>query len=440
MKELKQKIDFSLVETLYSADVVVIGGGCGGLGAAVFAARSGMKVILVEQYGVPGGMSSMGGVQPFMTSKAHGENLDRPVFEEWQDKIAQYIPENWDGIVLKRTSLFSAEAAALGAEDLLLESGVELLYHHTLVAAETKDRKISRVILHSKNGFVGLEAKMFVDCSGDGDLAAMAGCEFEFGDEDGVCQPLTVSFKLSNVKLPQPANRLWEDYSEWRQELQKLFKKGQSEGKISVPRETLLFFSYFENDVLHFNTTRVLVKNPLNGKELAEAEVTGRKQMREIVSYLKENSEDFRDAYISDMSSVIGVRESRRIKGIRYLSVEAFHDCAKFEDAIARCSYPIDKHSGSGKGTKGALIKPGDFYEIPYGCIVPEAIDNLTIGGRPISVDVYIHASMRIMPCACSVGQAAGCAAAEAVKRGVIPAAIDGVEIRNILKNMGANL
>ncbi|OQA80006.1 MAG: ribulose-1,5-biphosphate synthetase [Lentisphaerae bacterium ADurb.Bin242] len=430
------QIDFGELPVIQKADVVVVGGGPGGLGAAVMAARNGAKTLLIERYGLPGGMASVGEVQPFMPNHLNGEeSFDRPVFTEWRDRMANYMPETWKGSKIRETLLLHPGAAALAAEELLLDAGVGLLYHHTLVGTVVADRKIERIVLHAKGGFVAAEGKIFVDCTGDGDLAALAGCSFEVGDEDGVCQPMTTNFKLTGINLP-PDDQL----SAWRMKLQEIFKRGQAAGHISSPRETLLFFSYCQNGVVHFNTTRVINCNPLDGASLSDAEVISRRQIREIITYLKEEAPEFRNAVLLSLAPAIGIRESRHIRGIARITRDDFVRAAKFPDAIARCNYAIDKHSGIGAGTTGIAMKQSDYYEIPYGCVVARDVDNLTVGGRPISVDAYIHASMRIMPCACSVGQAAGFAAAEAVKNSILPARLNGCAIRAGLKKLNAYL
>ncbi len=434
MNKASCKIHPSELKTIRSADVVVVGGGPGGIGAAVMAARNGARTLLIERYGVPGGMASMGEVTPFMPNSWKGIPFDRPVFAEWKKKIDRYLPETWHGVKIEKLHSLNPAAAALAAEELLLEAGIELLYHHILTGVLVNRRRIRKLIVHSKNGFAAVEGKMFVDCTGDGDLAALSGCSFEYGNENGVCQPMTTCFKMSQVKIPRGNDKT----AVWNREIQAAFQRARESGKVSAPRDTLLYFHHCENGVIHFNTTRVLGHSSLNGESLSDAEIIARKQVREIISFLREEIPAFRDASLLSMGTSIGVRESRRIKGLAYITREDFLRCAKFPDAVARCSYGIDLHSGTGSGTFGIRVRQGDFYEIPYGCVVPKDIDNLTVGGRPISVDVYVHSSMRIMPCACSVGQAAGFAAAESVKRAKPPGRLDGKTVRTGLAAHGA--
>lgn len=431
------------IPVVKEADVVVVGGGPGGLGAAVMAARSGVKTLLVERYGQLGGMASLGEVHPFMTNHHNGICMDKPVYVDWVRKMLEYLPpEIKDGINdpsevdtwLLRS--INKDVAALAAEDLCLEAGVELLYHHQLADVIVKDRVIESIVLLSKSGFVAAKGKIYVDCTGDADLAAKADCEFEMGDEKGNCQPMTTCFKLSHV-----VNSELEDWgSGWRAKMQELYEKAKAEGKMSCPRENILMFAHYDKDIVHFNSTRVQQHDGTDGLRLSAAEIEGRKQVREYIKWLRDDVAGFENAQLHSMAFHIGIRETRRIKGLNYITRKNFEERTKFDDAIARCNYPIDIHSPTGGATELVHMKKSEYYEIPYGCIVPKDIDNLTVGGRPISVDVAVHSSMRVMPPACSIGQAAGVAAATAVEKNCKPKDIDGCEIRQKLKAAGAYL
>lgn len=417
------------------SEVIVIGGGPGGLGAAVMAARAGATVSLIERYGFLGGMAASGEVNPFMRNHAKDECLDRPVYVEWVRKIGAYLPpELRDDYIAgagKTSGTLSKDIAMLAAEDLCLEAGVKLLFHHTLADVILKDGRIDAVVLLSKSGYTAAKAQYWVDATGDGDLAARAGCPFEKGGPSGWSQPMTLCFKLSHVdkaRCPDKAGR------------QALYDAAKASGKVRCPRENVLFFHYFDDDVIHFNTTRVLQKDATDGVQLSEAEMEGRRQVRDLLAWLRSAMPGYENCRLHSMAHHIGVRESRRILGRAYITRDAYNSRTKFPDAIARVSYPIDIHNPTGTGTEFLHMPEGEYYEIPYGCIVPRGIDNLTVAGRPISVDHAIHSSMRVMPPAVSVGQAAGLAAALAAEKGCTPAELDGVDVRRRLKEMGAYL
>ena len=426
------------VPVIASADVVVVGGGPGGLGAAVMAARRGARVLLVERYGHMGGMAVEGEVHPFMANHANEQTLDKPVYTEWIEHMRAYFPpaalagEPCSGEAMGACErLISKDHAMLAMEDLCLEAGVELLYHHTLVGAVCKGRAIRAAILNSKSGLGAVEAPVFVDATGDADLAAMAGCRTDVGGPSGHCQPMTLCFKLGHVAV---------DRMPPRDEINARYRAAVARGAIECPRENVLIFGWAEPDVLHFNTTRVVRHSAVDGKSLSDAEILGRRQLRQYLDFLRREIPGFEQATIHSIGHHIGVRESRRIVGRVRLEREAFTARRKFPDAIARVSYGIDIHNPVGTGTEIESMAPGEWYEIPYGCIVPADIDNLLVAGRPISVDHAIHSSMRVMPPAVSIGQAAGMAAAMAAQQGCLPPELDGCAVRAALRAAGARL
>ncbi len=430
------------IPVIDEADVLVIGAGPGGLGAAVMAARSGAKTILVERYGMPGGMAFSGEVTPFMWNhyksddQAVPRSMDLPVYPQWVAKMAPYLPESFRPSFLKDTDtdvshIISKDVAAMAAEDLCLEAGVKILYHHNLVRAVVKDGVIQAAVFTSKSGFVAIRAKAYVDATGDADLTILAGGQADFGGPTGHCQPMTLCFKLDHVdrsRIPDGKT------------IQKLFDAAKADGRLTTTRENLLMFSYFDEDVLHFNTTRVIRKSAVNGVELSEAELEGHKQFREYLAWLRSDVPGFEKCQVRSIAGHIGVRESRRIVGIRRIGREAFRNRQKFEDAVCRCNYGIDIHSPDGSGTEREFMPWTEYYEIPYGCIVPQGVKNLTVGGRPVSVDHALHSSSRVMPPACSLGQAAGVAAAMSAQTGIPCDELDGKLVRAKLKELGAFL
>ncbi len=416
------------------AEVIVIGGGPGGLGAATAAARNGADTVLIERYGCLGGMASVGEVFPFMPNHIDKKTLDKPIYADWIDAMRKYQPDydgKLDADVETSRSSYSKDGAMLAAEDLCLDAGVRLVYHHHLFDTVVENGKIDSLILFSKSGLSTAKAEVFIDCTGDADLAAKAGCEYEYGNADGLCQPMTLCFKIAGVD----ANRM-----PGRSEISALYDEARARGEIQCPRQNVLWFITPEKDTIHFNTTRVVKKSAIDGLELSDAEITGRKQLRQYLKFLKRHVSGFENSRIHSIAHHIGVRESRRVLGIDYVGVDTFEQAKKYPDAICKVRYPIDIHSPTGSGTIIKSMAKNDWYEIPYGCIVAKDISNLLVGGRPISVDHALHGSMRIMPAACSIGQAAGVAAAMATEQQVTPARLNGIKVRERLKKMGAVL
>jgi len=424
------------VPVVREADVIVLGGGPGGIGAAVMAARAGAKTLLIERHGCLGGMASIGEIHPFMPNHVAGRCLDRPVYVEWVRAMRTYLSgaaaaAPSDEVATRDDRAISKDAAMLAAEDLCLAAGAELLYHHTLADVVAAGGRIDALVLLSKSGYTAARAACYVDCTGDADLAAKAGGRIELGGPSGHCQPMSLCFKLAGVDAARMPDRAG---------ISRLYDDARRRGEIDCPREDVLMFGWIRDDVMHFNTTRVIHRSGVDGAQLSDAEVQARRQLREYLAFFRARVPGFESCWVYSVAHQIGVRESRRVRGRAYLTKDDFTAARKFPDAVARVRYNIDIHNPDGTGTEHLALPEGEWYEIPYGCLVPEGVANLLIGGRPISVDHAVHSSMRVMPPACSVGQAAGLAAALAAQRGCEPADLDGEELRRTLVEMGANL
>ena len=421
------------IPVIAETDVLVVGGGPGGVCAGVMAARNGVKTLLVERYGCLGGMAVFGEVTPFMRSHVKNRSLDRPVYIDLCRQMRHYRS---DEVNLKLPfdeeaagGMVSKDEAMLAMEDLLLESGAQIIYHHTLVDVVMNSGQIEAAVFHSKSGYCAVRAKIFIDSTGDGDLAVLAGAPFEFGNEDGFCQPMTTCFKLSGVDRSRMPDRAG---------VNAIYDRIKAEGKIECPRENVLWFLTPEEDVIHFNTTRIIRKSAVNGLELSEAEIEGRRQIRQFVDFLRSDVPGFEHARIHSIAHHVGVRESRRILGLVYQTEEDFKQAAKYPDGVVKSNYQIDIHNPSGSGTVLCNMKPDDWYEIRYGALVPLNSRNLLMGCRSISLDHALHSSARVMPPVCSIGQAAGMAAALCVKKNTLPPELDGTEVRRELAAAGA--
>ena len=431
-----EKISYELkrnVPVVAEVDVLVVGSGPGGLCAAVTAARQGRSVAVAEHYGCPGGMAAVGEITPFMPNHSCGHPLDRPLYLEWINRMRSYLT-----LGLPATDLEGAKnsdrrvpknLAMLAAEDMLLEAGVRLFYHHTAFDVVRKGDLIDAVVFHTKSGLVAIRAKMVIDSTGDGDVAVLAGCDFELGNADGYCQPMTLCFKLSGVDTARmPA----------RSEINRLYNEAKARGEIDCLREDVLMFDDFEPDVIHFNTTRIVKHNAVDAADLSDAEILGRKQLRQYLAFLRSRVPGFEKAEIRSIATQIGVRESRRILGLEYLTVDAFERAAKFPDGIARVSYPVDIHHA--KGGDCTMHFCDDSYDIPYRCLLPERVAGLLVAGRCSSMNHEAMASTRVMSTCMALGEAAGRAARLALKAGVQPADLDVEALRAELRATGAYL
>lgn len=405
-------------------DVIIVGGGPGGVNAAAAAARLGVSVLLIEQHGYLGGMATAGLVNPFMPYRLNttGQVLTSGVFIEILDRL-----EAHGGLAADR-AVFDDEQMKLVLDEMMSDYSVSVLFHSFVSQATVLNDWIQQVQVTSKTGEFNLSGKMFLDSSGDGDLAALAGCEIETGrSEDGLCQPMTLCFRVAGVDT---GGQFYHSGHPLREEINHVYQEAKARGEITNPREDVLVFPTLRPDVLHFNTTRIIQKSAVNVLELSEAEQIGRRQVVEMIGLLKKQVPAFKNAYLQKMAAHIGVRESRRVLGQYILTAEEILAAKKFADGIARSVYPVDIHNPAGTGTVLKHLPDGEYYEVPFRCLVPRGVHNLLIGSRCISATHEAHSSLRVMPVVAGIGEAAGIAAALCVQRGMNASQVDGVEIR----------
>ncbi len=408
-------------------DVAVVGGGFSGVAAALAAARAGSDVILIEKSNCLGGAAVNCLVNPFMpySTKIDGKRveLSAGIFKEITERLA--IEEANEGYC------FSEEKLKYILNEMVLESGVRLLFHATLSSVDISDGHIGSASFTTKCGEVKIEAKQFIDCTGDAQLAFLSGCPTVLGrPKDHLCQPMTLCFRVGNVDV--------KSFFASRPRLQEAWKAALAEGKLLNPRENILVFTTPTHNILHFNTTRVVKKNPTDPFDLTEAEILARRQVHEVFSFMKEHADGFSDAVLLSTAMEIGVRESRMIVGEYVLTEEDCRSFTKFGDGIAACNYDIDIHNPEGTGTSHYYFPVGEYYTVPYRSLIPKGADNLLVAGRCISSDHGAQASYRIMPTVCTLGQAAGEAAAMAVSADIRPIDIDTAELRARLRKGGA--
>ena len=414
-------------------NLIVAGGGLTGVAAAVSAAREGLSVLLFEQSGNLGGAMSTNLVYPFMRHWTEPEGQERKwlsagIFTEMCNRATEYVS-------CSGSRDFAPEHFKFLLDDMIAEAGVEVLYHATLHSVQTEGRKIRSVTVSTKAGPMVLTADFFTDATGDGDLMAFAGCDFQLGREaDGLCQPMTTCFRVAGVD-----NSLLD--KDERVRIKEIYKEEKAAGLIQNPREDVLLFQgpALGNGIVHFNTTRIVKLDPTNPVEVSRAEAMARTQIKELMAFLKRHDfPAFRNAYLVNIASAIGVRESRKLKGEHILTADELIACTKFEDAIALGNYDIDIHNPEGAGTSHRYFAPGEYYTIPYRSLLPKEFDNLLVGGRCLSATHEAQASVRIMPICATMGQAIGTAFAVAVKTGANTHTVDIKAVQDLLRAHGA--
>lgn len=417
-------------------DIIVVGGGFSGSAAAIAAARNGCKVLLVEQSGALGGAANICLVNPFMpnSTKIHKENSETEKLELSRGIFAE-ICEKLKSMGAMEGISFHEEYLKLILDDMIDVAGVDVLFHSTLCDVEIADGKLENITVITKSGKISFSAEQFIDCTGDADLAVMSGCPYHLGrEQDNLCQPMTLCFRVANVDEKEFFT------PECNEHRQAIYKRWQAEGKTSNPRENILLFHTMIDGVIHFNSTRVVKRNPIDPFDISWAEREARRQMFDIFTMLKQELPAFRNAQLLSSATSIGARESRMIDGEHLLTEQELVACTRFDDAIAAGNYDIDIHNPEGSGTSHYYFPDGEYYTIPYRSLLPKGISNLLVAGRCISSTHEAQASYRIMPIVCCLGQAAGVGASVAVQNNCTPKNADIKTIQKILLENGAFL
>jgi hypothetical protein len=407
--------------------LAVIGGGFAGVAAAIAAARAGVKVLVVEKSNCLGGAAVNCLVNPFMPfwTEIDGRRVDLSsgIFKEIWDRL-----EANNAISGKS---FLEEELKYILNEMVAEAKVDLLFHAYIFKAEKRDERIESITVATKSGELQIEADYFIDATGDAQLAYLAGCPTVLGREsDHLCQPMTLCFRLGNVDV--------ERFYASRERLKIAHAQSLAAGELINPRENILVFKTPIHNVLHFNTTRVVRKDPTSPEEVTEAEVLARKQVYEIYDFMKKHADGLENSFLMMTAAEIGVRESRMIVGDYVLTEEDCRSCVKFEDAIAACNYDLDIHNPEGTGTSHYYFPAGAYYTIPYRSLIPKNINNMLVAGRCISSDHGAQASYRIMPVVCCIGEAAGSAIGLAVKNNSSVREVNTEELQKSLKKNGA--
>ncbi len=411
-------------------DVAVLGGGFAGVWAAIAAAREGSRVILIEKGNALGGAAANALVLPFMSYHTEIDGKVTPLTSGILDLICARLTAR-DAL---QHGCYLEEELKYVLGELVLEYGVTLLYHAYLFDTE-KDScgNITAVSLATREGVLRVSADYFIDATGDAQLAYLAGFETVLGREgDHLCQPMTLCFRVGGVDR--------DKFYATLPEVQKAYKQSLAAGEFQNPREDILVFKTLIPSVLHFNTTRIVKKDPTSAEGITEAEILSRRQVFEVYEWLKKHADGLDDSFLMMTASEIGVRESRMIVGEYVLTEKDCRAFTKFEDAIAACNYDIDIHNPEGSGTSHYYFPKGAYYTIPYRSLIPKGAKNLLVAGRCISSDHGAQASYRIMPTVSAIGEAAGCAIGMAKSRGIAVCDLDISALQQRLKACGATI
>ena len=429
-----------------SWDVIVAGGGPAGCTAAAAAAREGARTLLIEATGCLGGMGTAGLVPAWCPFSDKEQMIYRGLAEKVVRETVAGMPHlpkdkvDWVAIDPERLKRVY--------DEMVLGAGATILFHTSLCGVEVEGGAVDAMVVSNKAGLSALKAKVYVDCTGDGDLAAWAGAEFEQGDDTGDLQPATHCFILSNVdsfayehghrprgnKAPgEPILKILES------------------GKYDIP-DAHLCNSLIGPGTVGFNAGHLWNVDNTDPVSISNALPKGRKLAQALRDALAEFvPAAFGDAFLCSTGSLMGIRETRRIVGDYLLTLDDYLARRTFDDEICRNSYYIDIHR-SVEETKQeqtgeldmdercAYYNPGESHGVPYRCLTPKGLRNVLVAGRSISCDRAVQGSVRVMPVCLAMGEAAGMAAQLATAADTDVHAVDTGRLRERIRAEGGYL
>ncbi|WFU16581.1 FAD-dependent oxidoreductase [Bradyrhizobium sp. CB3481] len=423
-------------------EVAVLGGGPAGIAAAVAAARAGRRTLLIERYGFLGGMGTAAGVTNFcgLHANVYG-GMHRVVQGIASDLLARI--DRLDGLNAPHLILgkifaqaYDTAAYKIAADDLLAAHKVDILFH-ALGAGVVMDgaRRIDALMVETKAGRQAIRAGIFIDCSGDGDLAAWAGAPFEVGDNAGGMMYPSMMFRLNGID-PEKAGEAWRT-------IPALMEKAEAAGTHHFPRKTAIVRPQRSQIEWRVNFTQLAREDGsavsgIDPDQMTRGEIDGRRQALAAFEFLR-TVPGFEKSYIIDLPPQLGIRETRRVIGGYMLSGEDVLGCASFEDSIGVNGWPMEQHVAGDVVFKFPPIPESrGFNELPYRMLVPEGIDNLLMAGRCASMTHEGQSAARVSGACFAMGEAAGLAASLALSGNTIPRDIAVEKLQQMLKQQGA--
>ncbi len=433
-----------------TTEVLVVGGGPSGLAAAVSAARGGAKVMIAEATGCLGGTATSGLVGPFMTcyDSAGKHQIIKGFYDELMIRLEKeggaIHPSKCDtytGYAAYRTGghsnvgPFNSDVLKRVAEQMCVEAGVELLYNATLIDVICEDNIVKSGVFAVRGGVGIIDAKIVIDCTGNGDAAYLSGAPMEKPDE---VQPASLFFNVEGVdkevfEAYKAANPLQEGKPN-EMMYGALIDELRTKGLYNIPKGNIALYESCDG-TWRVNMTRKNGVDATEPFEATKAAVELRQQIPIVVNMLRTYIPACKNIRVTATADQAGFRESRRIIGDFVLCAEDMEKSTVYEDNIALCANSFDMHVGD---TIRYVLAPEKPYGIPYRSLLPKKVDNMLVAGRCISCTRDALAAIRVMPPCFAMGQAAGTAAAIAIKDNVTPKEIDTVKLQHKLRSDGA--
>ena len=423
-------------------EIVVLGGGPAGIAASVAAARAGRRTLLIERYGFLGGMGTAAGVTNFcgLHANVHGEmrRVVQGIASDLLARIDRLGGLNAPHLVLGKILAQAYDTAAykIAADDLLAAHKVDVLFHALGAGVVMHDeRRIDALLVETRAGRQAVRARIFIDCSGDGDLAAWAGAPFEIGDDHGGMLYPSMMFRLNGVD-PEKAGEAWRT-------IPALMEQAETAGTHRFPRKGAIVRPQRSGIEWRVNVTQLAgpdgrAINGIEPDELTRGEIEGRRQAVQAFDFLR-TVPGFENSYIVDLPPQLGIRETRRITGDYALGSDDVLGCAEFSDSIGVNGWPIEAHvAGDVVFRFPPIPESRGFNELPYRMLLPQGLDNLLVAGRCASMTHEGQSAARVSGACFAMGEAAGVAAGLALTGNTSPRQIAVEKLQQVLKQQGA--
>ncbi len=417
----------------YEVDVLVCGGGPSGIAAAVSAAKNGADVMLIERFNCLGGQGTIGLVTSFMSMSAYtgGRQVIKGIWEEFTNLLEgmggcikpQHLAEKKPYFSINRhepdTAIcpFDPELYKIAADQMMEKYGVRVLFHTYITEAIMEEKEIKGVIVENKSGRQAIYAKRIVDCTGDGDVIAYTGALFEtgVGEKDGkkIESPVTTMFCMDGLA---PDTVTWKVIKEL------------DYGAVNL-------FPLMKDDEFRAEMTRVTGINPCSAEDITKGEIACRKQILEVLDWLRNNYKGAGQARLTKIANMMGMMVSRRVKAEYKVTRDDILNYTMFDDVISMNAYGVDIHNPNGAGCELYWLIPGHAYSIPYRSLVPLEVENIIVAGRCIA-----HDGIAVMSTCYGTGEAAGAAAALSIKENVTLRKLSIEKLQETLRNQGVYL
>ncbi|MDY0211152.1 MAG: FAD-dependent oxidoreductase [Acholeplasma sp.] len=434
-----------------SYDLIVCGGGLSGCVSAISARRLGLRVLLVESSGILGGSTTQSLVSPWMTFYDDGKQISKGIGEE----IVRRLKNNQQSLghikdpigFTDRITPVDIEGVKQVLIDYMIEEEIDVLFHAFIYDVIKDNHELKAIKVMTKAGSIDLFGGVFVDATGDGDVAFLSNAPFQIGREsDKQTQPMTMMFHLGGVdtktiKTYIESHKdefvLDDTYDEDYLAVSGFFNhviKAKEQKIFSIPRDRVLLFQEIRENEVSINMTRLTGYNALDPFSFSSAEIEARKQVKEAFNFLKKEIPGFKEAYLLRTPSRLGVRETRHIFGEYLLTKEDVIHRQTFEDSIAVASFPIDIHSPSGDGLTFYEQERSKSYEIPLRVMIPKEVEGLIVTGRCVSATHEANASLRVSASVMALGEAAGILASLTIKEKKRVRNVNYQQVQSILR------